>query len=263
MGAKLVKKRMGRNVFMPCSNRNCPFYKFQADGDQLVDAELECVINDCVHFAEFDDGEILFMQGQASSNLFALTEGMVKICTHTPDGREQIVGLSSPSNLLVGLQSISDERYAYSAIAATPVKACRINHHTLLAQVRDRPGVVNAQLAHSRALMEVMGHRCAASKIASFILLMTPKSMNGNGGIASMNGNGGITSSNGNGGISMPFSRVEMASLLGLREETVCRSMAMMKRTGAIYAPRGRVEIRDWDRLQAIADECCGGQLMA
>lgn len=104
---------------------------------------------------------------------------------------------------------------------------------------------INAQLAHSRALMEVMGHRCAASKIASFIMLMVPKSTNGNGDI------------------SMPFSRVEMASLLGLREETVCRSMAMMKRNGAIYAPRGRVEVRDWDRIHAIADECCGGQMMS
>jgi len=30
--------------------------------------------------------------------------------------------------------------------------------------------------------------------------------------------------------------------------------MANMKRAGAIYAPRGRVEIRDWDQLHAIAD---------
>jgi len=237
---------------MSCSNCNCPFYEIQAEGGPLADLELDCVINDYVHFVEFDDGEVLFMQGQASSNLFALTEGMVKICTHTPDGREQIVGLSCPSNLLVGLQSMSDERYAYTAIAATKVRACRINHHALLAQVRGKPDIamrlieaVNAQLAHSRALMEVMGHRCAASKIASFILLMIPKSTNGNGSI------------------SMPFSRVEMANLLGLREETVCRSMAMMKRTGAIYAPRGHVEIRDWDRLHAIAEECGGGQMMS
>ena len=30
--------------------------------------------------------------------------------------------------------------------------------------------------------------------------------------------------------------------------------MANMKREGAIHAPRGRIEIRDWDRLHAIAD---------
>ena len=235
---------------MHCTNCHCPFYALQAEND-LVDDALECAIKDCVHIVEFEKDEVLFMQGQASSNLFALMEGMVKICSHTPDGREQIVGLSCPSNLLVGLQSMNDERYAYTAVASTPITACRINHRALLAKVRDQGDVairlieaVNAQLAHSRALMEVMGHRCAASKIASFILLMAPKS------------------SNGNGEISMPFSRVEMAGLLGLSEETVCRSMAMMKRMGAIYAPRGHVEIRDWDRLHAIADECCGGQLM-
>ena len=238
---------------MHCSNCNCPFYELHSED---LDIEgLECAIDDCVHSVEFDDGEVLFMQGQPSSSLFALTEGMVKICSHTPDGREQIVGLSCPSNLLVGLQSLHDERYAYTAIAATKVKACRINHRALLARVRHEGDVamrliqaVNAQLAHTRALMEVMGHRCAASKIASFIILMVPKSGNGNG--------------NGNGAISMPFSRVEMASLLGLSEETVCRSMAMMKRAGAIYAPRGRIEIRDWDRLHAIAGEYSGGRPM-
>ncbi|NIS90362.1 MAG: helix-turn-helix domain-containing protein [Woeseiaceae bacterium] len=234
---------------MQCANCNCPFCEFQADGGVFADIDLECVVNDCVHFVDFDEGNILFMQGQVSSNLFALTEGMVKICTHTADGREQIIGLSTPSNLLVGLQSINDERYAYTAMAATKVKACRINHRNLLAKVREHGdvairliGALNAQLAHSRAMMEVLGHRCAASKIASFILLMTPKSANGNCDIP------------------MPFSRVEMAGLLGLSEETVCRSMAMMKRSGAIYAPRGRVEIRDWDRLHEIADESYSGQ---
>ena len=233
---------------MSCANCNCPFYDLKADADP----DVECVVRDCTHVVEFDHDEVLFMQGQPSSNLFALTEGMVKICTHTADGREQIVGLSCPSNLLVGLQSLSDDRYSYTAVAATAAKACRINHHAMLDKVRDQGDVavrlieaINAQLAHSRALMEVLGHRCAASKIAAFILLMGPKPMNGSCDVE------------------MPFSRVEMASLLGLSEETVCRSMAMMKRMEAIYAPRGRVEIRSWDRLQAIADECCGGQIMS
>lgn len=231
---------------MVCANCHCPFYDLQADGGPLAD--LECVVNDCVHPVRFAEGEVLFMQGQASANLFALVEGTVKICSHTPDGREQIVGLSSPNNLLVGLQSLSDDRYAYTAIAATPVEACRINHRAILAKVRDTSDIalrliraMNAQLTHSRALMEVMGHHCAASKIASFLLLMTPKSEHGNCEF------------------SMPFSRVEIASLLGLSEETVCRSMARLKREGAIVAPRKRVEIRDWDRLQEIAGEARSG----
>jgi CRP/FNR family transcriptional regulator len=104
---------------------------------------------------------------------------------------------------------------------------------------------VNAQLAHSRALMEVLGHKSAAAKIASFILLMTPRSENGDGRFE------------------LPFSRMEMAGLLGLSEETVCRLMASMKRSGAIYAPRGKVEIRDWKQLHALSDGQPGGHLGA
>ena len=228
---------------MPCTNCDCPFQEIRALNGSDLPAELQCMLDDTVQRATFRQGEILFMQGQASSCLFAVVDGMVKICTHNTDGREQIVGLSSPQSLLVGLQSMNDERYAYSAIAASKVTACKINHRMLLERVRDRGdlamrliGAMNAQLAHSRALMEVLGHKCAAAKIASFILLMTPKSNKGDGGF------------------SLPFSRLEIASLLGLSEETVCRLMANMKREGAIHAPRGRIEIRDWDRLHAIAD---------
>jgi CRP/FNR family transcriptional regulator len=95
---------------------------------------------------------------------------------------------------------------------------------------------MNAHIAHSRSLTEVLGHKCAAAKIASFLLLLTPKAERVNGGFA------------------LPFSRLEIASLLGLSEETVCRLMAGMRREGAIVAPRGKIEIRDWDRLHAIAD---------
>jgi len=228
---------------MSCGNQNCPFFEFQIDGDQISEAGLHCNVRDALQDVTFGQGEVLFSQGQPSSSLFSLRQGMVKICSHTSDGREQIVGLSSPGNLLVGLQSINDARHAYTAIAVTPVHACKINHRTLLERVQDRGDVAirliqaaNAQLAHSRALMEVLGHKCAAAKIASFILMMTPKSEHGNCGFA------------------MPFSRGEMASILSMSEETVCRLMANMKRSGAIYAPRGKVEIRDWNQLQTISE---------
>ena len=228
---------------MPCSNCDCPFQAVRDHDGLLSTAEEPCALNGVVQHVEFDHGEVLFMQGQPSKYLYAVTEGMVKICTHCADGHEQIVGLSSPDQLLVGLQSIDGNSYAYSAIAATKVKACKINHRTVLARIRDQGDLgirlihaVNLQLAHSRALMEVLGHKCAAGKIAAFILLMTPKSEHGNCRFT------------------LPFSRMEMASLLGLSEETVCRVMAMIHRLGAIDAPRGRMEIHDWDQLHAIAE---------
>lgn len=228
---------------MPCETCECPFQTIRPANSALANVEMECMLRDAAQPVTFDDGEMLFLEGERSHCLYAVTDGMVKICRHGPNGREQIVGISCPERLLVGLQSINDERYAYTAIAATDVRACKISHRVLLERVRGAGDIamrlidaMNAQLAHSRAMMEVLGQHCAAAKIAAFILLMTPGTERGNCRFT------------------LPFSRMEMASILGLSEETVCRLMANLKRARAIYAPRGKIEILDWNRLRAIAE---------
>lgn len=228
---------------MRCHNYKCPFYESGVAARLPSVKATRCTIADAVQEVRFRKGEILFIEGQSSSSLYSLTSGMAKICCHTTDGREQIVGVCSPEKLLLGLQSINDEAYAYTATATTAIRACKITHKLLLAQVQGRPelgmrliNALNCQLAHSRALIQVLGHKCAAAKIASFILLLTPRAKHGNCQFT------------------LPFSRMEIASFLGLREETVCRVMANMKRAGAIYAPRGNIEIRDWNQLHAIVD---------
>lgn len=231
---------------MTCGNRVCPFHELRAGIVSAPATDLHCLVENAVKQIYFDRGDLLFAQGEPSSSLFSLSSGLVKISHNAPDGREQIVGFSSPGKLLVGLQSINDETYLYSAVAETRVTACKIRHRALLNAVRSRGEVaiqlieaLNAQLAHSRELMRVMGHKCAAAKIASFIFLLVPKSQ--------QNGQA----------VRLPFSRAEMASLLGLTEETVCRQMAKMKRSGILYSPRGKIEVLDWKRLQAVADEVC------
>jgi CRP/FNR family transcriptional regulator len=228
---------------MPCGNRDCPFFELLTEHNLFSEAELQCAVAESLQNVSFRQGEVLFQQGQLSSSLYSLTDGSAKICTYTPDGAEHIVGLSAPGALLLGLQSLSDNRYAYTAIASSDISACKINHRVLLERVQQGGDIalrlinaINAQLAHSRALMEVLEHKCAAAKIASFLLMMVPKSEQGGCHF------------------SLPLSRVELASLLGLSEETVCRQMAALKRSGAINAPRGRVEICDWNQLHAISE---------
>jgi CRP/FNR family transcriptional regulator len=201
------------------------------------------MLEDVIHPVSFDVGDMLFMQGQPSTAMYAINDGAAKICTYSPDGWEQIVDITGPRHRLVGLQSIHDERYAYSAIATASITGCRISHRTVLHRSREQGELalrlvraINVHLTHSRSMLEVLGHRGAAAKIASFILLMAPKSENGDSLW------------------SLPVSRSEIASLLGLSEETVCRFMASFKRHGAIHMARDKIEIKDWDKMQAVAD---------
>ncbi|MDH5455548.1 MAG: Crp/Fnr family transcriptional regulator [Gammaproteobacteria bacterium] len=231
---------------MSCNNLVCPFHEIQASDYLSSDSDMKCLITNTVKQVRFGKGEILFAQGQPSDSLFSLSSGIVKITYHTQDGREQIIGLSTPGKLLVGLQSINNDYYEYSAVAETETYACKVRHRALLRTAQKRGEVamrlvdaLNAQLAHSRSLMTVMGHKCAASKIASFIKLIVPSSEHGNRRYT------------------LPFSRSEIANLLGLSEETVCRRMAEMRRRGILYAPRGKIEILDWEQLHDMADEPC------
>ena len=219
---------------MTCSHCDCAFHELQKSNSPFADAPFPCMVADAVKEVHFCAGDVLFAQGETSSALFSLTRGLVKISCHTPEGREQIVGFASPGKLLLGLQSLTD------------IVACKILHRPLLHAIKNRGEValrvieaLNAQLGHSRQLMRVLGHKCAASKIASLIVLMIPRTARGSHRFT------------------LPFSRAEMASLLGLSEETVCRQMAKLKRAGVLYAPRGKIEILDWDKLETIAEEAC------
>lgn len=228
---------------MSCNNCDCPFFELHAEEGLASAADLNCLVTDAVKQVSFNAGQVLFSRGQTSTSLYSLSSGLVKITSNGSVGHEQIVGLGVPGKLVFGLQSLEQDRHEYTAVAATDGKACKIRHRALLRAFRDHPKIglrlvsaLNAQLAQSRAMMEVMGHKTAAEKIAAFILLLAPKAPIKDDRFA------------------LPFSRNDIAEFLGLSEETVCRQMASMKREGVIYAPRGKMRVQNWEQLRAIAD---------
>ena len=228
-----------------CSNWDCPFHTSTMKGRKATNGNghdsPDCNLNGIAQTVRFAKGTVLFDEAQPSLNLYSLHTGMVKISSHDVDGREQIVGLAHPGKLLVGLQSLTRNVYSYSATAATAIRACRINHHALLDQSEADGAIsmallraMNEQLAYSRLLMRAMGHKSAEAKIAALILLLVPKSQRGNAEF------------------SLPFSRREVASMLNLSEETVCRVMARLRRDKVIRSRRGYIQIDDIEHLRVL-----------
>lgn len=208
-------------------------------GDLPEDAA--CVVADLLHKQVYNKGEVLFREGDPCSHLFALSSGQVKLSYYMPDGREQIIGLGVPGYLL-GFDTLSDETYTYTASALSKAHVCKIRHRDLMDELKQHPDVVirvlealNNELKQTRELLRVMGGKTATEKTASFILSVVPHSETRGCKFA------------------MPFSRHEIADLLGLTVETVSRVMAELKRAGIIHAPRGSMEIRDASRLREVA----------
>lgn len=229
---------------MSCRNSECPFTLGPQGNGESKSRELNCLVADSVKEVTFSKGDFLFCQDQPSCCVYALTDGLAKILSVTPDGHEQIVGFANPHKLMVGLRSLSNDYYSDSVVAETNVTACKIRKRALLTAVAHDPHVafrlidaMNAQLAMSRAMIRAVEHHGAAAKIAAFLILLLPDEENSTERY------------------DLPVSRREIADILGLSEETVCRQMAKMKRKDILYAPRGSIEIRDWEGLRAIANE--------
>ncbi|WP_300557018.1 Crp/Fnr family transcriptional regulator [Limnohabitans sp. Rim8] len=66
-----------------------------------------------------------FTEGQTAVGVFTLRKGMVKLLRATADGRERIVRVMRPGDV-IGLEALATARYDSEAIALVEAQVCRI-----------------------------------------------------------------------------------------------------------------------------------------
>lgn len=74
---------------------------------------------------EFKQGEMLYDEGRVANGIFTLRTGMIKLVRVTADGRQRIVRVLRPGDV-VGLEALATSQYDSQAIALTDVSVCRI-----------------------------------------------------------------------------------------------------------------------------------------
>lgn len=74
---------------------------------------------------EFKQGEMLYDEGRAANGIFTLRLGMIKLVRVTADGRQRIVRVLRPGDV-VGLEALAISQYDSQAVALTDFSVCRI-----------------------------------------------------------------------------------------------------------------------------------------
>jgi len=188
-------------------------------------------------------GDQLFDEGEAADHVFNVTEGTLKIFKLLPDGRRQVTGFLFAGDFL-GLAS--QETYAYSAEAVTPVRLCRFQRRQLDGLLGRHPEMerrllskASHELAEAQEQMLLLGRKTAKERVASFLLLLSRRAHQR--GIAADP-------------VAVPMSRTDIADYLGLTTETVSRTVTRLKSEGTIrLLPGGKVGLSDRAALEAIA----------
>lgn len=194
-------------------------------------------------------GESLIWEGEDSVLVANVIEGVLKLSTGTEDGREQIVGVVYPSDF-IGRPFGATATHGVTAL--TDARVCVFNRRDFDAFARDHPGLEHkllertlGELDRTRRWMLLLGRKSASEKVASFLLEMSERLTN-----TTCKTVGDLVTTS----FTLPFSRQQIADVLGLTIETVSRQFTRLKQDGLIALPSRRdVVIRDREALAAEA----------
>ncbi len=222
----------------------------------IPEATLEETIKD-FHTAvmTFDSGESIFHQHDDSAkSAYTLRKGLIKITKSLPDGRVQIVRVLVAGDLF-GIDGFAGESYNHTATALTNVEVCRLplkdlsvlrqNHKQIDASIMAR---FIKNLRQTEDMILELGAKKASEKLASFIM-----SLSQSDGNFELNRDLKTTDLSKEEWLSLPLSRAEVGSLLGLTIETVSRFFSDWKRKGFIKESKGTLQIIDAEGLKKAA----------
>lgn len=191
--------------------------------------------------ARFDSGSEILIQGAPVEKVGVLVSGLVKIVMITKDGDEQLVQLLRPGQIIGDPLAVEN---AFSWEAATDAEVCWITPTALDSLLRDRPQQYRAFLvAVSRQLQELqlstvrMRGRNTLERVAFWLVEQIEQA-----------------SDAANPRLRIALTRRDLASLLDMTVETLCRALHQLAERDAIdlLAP-DFIEVSDFAKLRLLA----------
>lgn len=213
----------------------------------LTAAELG-VLNTIGRRRTVDAGQSLIFEGEDSVLVANVVEGVLALTAGTEEGREQIVGVVYPSDFI---GRPFGPTVGYGVTALTDAKVCVFARRDFDAFAREHPALERqllertlTELDRTRNWMLLLGRKSASEKVASFLLDLSERLAEPGCAAAGKPAQR----------IVLPFSRQQVADVLGLTIETVSRQFTRLRGEGLIDLPsRREVIILDRDALQAEA----------
>lgn len=191
----------------------------------------------------YSRGETVFEQGDAFGSCFAVRSGAVKTYVISENGDEQVTGFFLPGEL-VGLDSISRERYASTSQVLERTSVCKLPVTHLEELTKKLPGLqhhifqlMSQAIQNSHHLSLLLSKHTAEERIAALLLSLSRRF-----------GRRKLSPTHFN----LPMPRIDIANYLGLAVETVSRVFTRFQNQRILKVHGREVKILDLSVLQAI-----------
>jgi CRP-like cAMP-binding protein len=191
-------------------------------------------------FRTLKAGETLYFQGDRCRYVYLLLDGWAFRHKSLEDGRRQILDFALPGSV-VGFPGTGF--MGHSVESLTPCTFSVFTRESLFDLLQRVPALSVRFMelmasAESRAYEHLtsVGRRTARERVANLLAELVQRTRRPGQAIGATR-------------ISVPLMQPHIADALGLASETVCRSLAAMRKDGVIVLRSGKLEILSFDRL--------------
>ena len=199
---------------------------------------------DCKTSYVIKKGEPIFEEGESVNGIFCIKEGVCKLSKLSANGKDQIVKLVKPGELLGQRSLISDEPANLSAVALEDMEVCFIpkteimgffNHNNQFSM--NVMKTICGDLKEADDHMVSMAQKNVKERLAETLLYLED-----------------TFGKNQDGSLHIQLSREELAGMIGTATESCIRLLSELNKSDIIDLTGKKITILDRNKLKRMAD---------
>jgi CRP/FNR family transcriptional regulator len=211
----------------------------------LTESQLDA-FKDVVGFIGRKKREIIVMEGDDCTGLFIIKTGRVKLLRSSSAGKEQIIKILNPGDLF-GFEVFYDgKKYACAAVAMEDCELCYISKDNFFSIIEKEPAIarkliiaMGRELNHAYERIGNLGLLNAREKLAHLLYTLANE--------YGVKKDGGVK-------LNLTISRLEIAELLGITQETSIRLLKTFKEEGILDIKRKEIIIKSLEKLRLMGE---------
>lgn len=214
--------------------------------DTMAVSDLERLDNLVKRRRPLERGAVLFRSGDAMAALYVARHGAFKTSALNEDGNVQVIGFHLAGEL-IGLDALGSGVHRCDAEALVTASVCEIPFDQLGRLAGELPSlqrqllrIIGRSMGRDQDHLEMMGRRHAAERVALFLHSLSERYR--------ALGQSGRE-------FTLPMSREDIASYLGMVIETVSRTFSRLQDEGIVSVRGRQLRITDSKRLSQLAHE--------
>lgn len=193
----------------------------------------------------YKKGQLIFHEGGKPTGMYCINSGKIKIAKLGSDGKEQIVRLAKPGDMIGYRALMADSNYSASAVALEDAVICFIPRSQFLALISQNIAftsglmkLISNALGEAEERMVQMAYKPVRERLAEALLLLQKTYQEREGSA---------------GPFTIAISREDLASIVGTAKETTIRLLSEFKEEGLISAKGSSITILDQEKLYKVS----------